>query len=451
MTLSIVTTTTNSAPVLEHINPDQLTIATNVRTEVALDPAFVDNIRTNGVVQPIVATRTEDGSVAVRAGQRRTLAAREAGLATIPVYIIDAGTESDRLVQQIIENDAREALGDLDRIAAYRQLELEGLSPTKIAQRVGVKRDVVKASLTVAVSAAAQDAIATTQVSLDDALLFAEFEGDEAALTQLRGGAEHNWPLGAVADRIRTDRKRSAAVAARIEQLQGEGRPVCGMDDEDSTARRLWDLADAKGTPLNVDEHTTCPGAITMVGYNYDGPTENAACADPAAHGHTLRWGGSGVVQSGPRTEEQKEERRLLIERNKAWDAAEVTRRAWIKELLQRKTLPDSAMVFIATAMTSLRSTLGDTVYRSSLAYELMGVKRTHNPKDGDPLAAIAANRPARAGHVTLAVVLGGLEDSTSRESWRHPQANIATYLEQLQTWGYDLSNVERIAARLDS
>lgn len=50
-----------------------------------LDAGFIDSIRENGVLTPILTWRGEDGGVHVRAGQRRTVAAREAGAATVPV------------------------------------------------------------------------------------------------------------------------------------------------------------------------------------------------------------------------------------------------------------------------------------------------------------------------------------------------------------------------------
>lgn len=47
------------------------------------DVQFIASTREHGVLQPITAIRTDDG-VEVRDGQRRALAARQVGLATIP-------------------------------------------------------------------------------------------------------------------------------------------------------------------------------------------------------------------------------------------------------------------------------------------------------------------------------------------------------------------------------
>src|ERR1700758_137891 len=72
---------------LEHLPPGDLNIDVNVRDAATLDPQFVASIREHGVLQPVTAFRGPDGVVKVRYGQRRVLAAVQAGLASIPVYV----------------------------------------------------------------------------------------------------------------------------------------------------------------------------------------------------------------------------------------------------------------------------------------------------------------------------------------------------------------------------
>ena len=154
-------------------------MATNVRTaaEASLDKEFLDSVSANGVLVPIVATRDENG-VHVRYGQRRTLAAQQVGLPSVPVYIVeaDAADDAQRIVEQLVENDQRQALTDGDRIQAYKALELEGLSVTAIAKRTGTKRDKIKTGLTVAASETGTRLIAETGMTLDQAATLIEFE-----------------------------------------------------------------------------------------------------------------------------------------------------------------------------------------------------------------------------------------------------------------------------------
>ena len=100
------------------------------RDDAALDADFVASVKQHGLTNPIVAVRTADGVVRVRAGQRRTLAARECGLATIPVYVRRVtdgeGDEKaqavERVAEQIVENDQRQALADAQRVRGIQQL-----------------------------------------------------------------------------------------------------------------------------------------------------------------------------------------------------------------------------------------------------------------------------------------------------------------------------------------
>jgi len=106
---------------------------------------------------------------------------------------------------------------------------------------------------------------------------------------------------------------------------------------------------------------------------------------------------------------------------------------------------PKDVTAFIATALTEHRSHVGDHLVRgNSLAADLLGTQA-----DGarDAVTAYLAGHPTRAAHVTLAIVLGGVEGSTSKETWRYEanRTRFAGYFTQLQTWGYVLSDVERI------
>ena len=91
---------------------------------------------------PITGIRHPDNSdvIRVRAGQRRTLAAREVGLATVPVYVLpssaaDASEETiERIVHQIVTNDQAQALTDAQRARGIQQMLDAGVSATKVAK-----------------------------------------------------------------------------------------------------------------------------------------------------------------------------------------------------------------------------------------------------------------------------------------------------------------------------
>jgi ParB family chromosome partitioning protein len=144
-------------------------------------------------------------------------------------------------------------------------------------------------------------------------------------------------------------------------------------------------------------------------------------------------------------TDEQKAERKTLIANNKAWASAEVVRREWLAEFLSRKTLPKDAGTVIAQGLTIHRRHVGSAVTNgNTLAHTLLGIERG-GYYEADKLAAMIEHSPAKAQHVTLAIVLAGIEDSTDKTTWRYPEVAKAQYFQQLGKWGYGLSDVEQI------
>lgn len=110
------------------INPEEL-------SELA------DSIRENGIIQPLIVTRSvQPSGYTLIAGERRLLAARQAGLEAVPVLIREA-TEQQLLELALIENVQRADLSPLEAAEAYRQLTDDfSLTHDQIALRVGKSR-----------------------------------------------------------------------------------------------------------------------------------------------------------------------------------------------------------------------------------------------------------------------------------------------------------------------
>lgn len=112
---------------------------------------LADSIREYGIIQPLIVTRSEDaegeeGYILV-AGERRLLAARLAGLESVPVILREA-SDQQRLELALVENLQRADLGPLEEAEAYRQLAEDfDLSHEDIAGRVGKKRATVTNTL----------------------------------------------------------------------------------------------------------------------------------------------------------------------------------------------------------------------------------------------------------------------------------------------------------------
>ncbi|MGE5174936.1 MAG: ParB/RepB/Spo0J family partition protein [Hyphomicrobiales bacterium] len=110
------------------------------------DPATIRelaaSIRERGVLQPVLVRPSGDGYQLV-AGERRFLAAREAGFHSIPA-IVRPLTDRESLLIALIENIQRENLNPIDEARAYYRLATEyGLQHEEIGQRVGKDRSTV--------------------------------------------------------------------------------------------------------------------------------------------------------------------------------------------------------------------------------------------------------------------------------------------------------------------
>ena len=114
------------------------------------------SIRRIGVVQPLVV-RPKALAAAnqipapeelwqIVAGERRWLAAKRAGLATVPCVVREWNDEQT-LQGQLVENLQREGLHELDEADGYRQLRLHGWDAARIARELGRSRSYVHARL----------------------------------------------------------------------------------------------------------------------------------------------------------------------------------------------------------------------------------------------------------------------------------------------------------------
>ena len=451
MTLTTEITRTEQHGTIEYLDPNTLVIEANIRFAPEMDKddkELVESIKQVGVLEPVVARRDDTGTVLVRMGQRRTIAACEAGATTIPVFVTEAADDTARrIIEQLAENDHRKALTGAEHVAAFQQLAFEGLSVATIAKQTRHSSKAVKDALAVAENAGASEAIAKHDLTLDQAAALIEFEGDSDTVDALIEVATESPEQFAHATQRARDEKRLTAIReTAVADLIERGFTVLdhepGYYETDFTPIR--DLLTKDGEKVTeadiaqVEERA----AFVRVYYTSEEATIFYYLADPKAAGfHKDR----GNASSGPMSDEQKEERKTLIANNKAWASAETVRREWLASLLSRKTLPKDAGVVIATGLTAYRSITGTAIERGNLlAHQFFGIDRA-DYWGTDKLAPLVTEAPTKSQHIILAVVLGGMESATSKETWRHPSAPMRDYFQHLSDWGYVLSEVEQL------
>jgi len=127
---------------------------------------LADSIKEHGVIMPIIAADTGDEHYTIIAGERRTRAARLAGLEEVPV-IIRNYTDQKRMEISLIENIQRSDLNPIEEATAYKNLmDFSSLSHEELAARVGKNRSTVTNALRLLkLSAEVQKSLETGELS----------------------------------------------------------------------------------------------------------------------------------------------------------------------------------------------------------------------------------------------------------------------------------------------
>jgi len=180
------------APIVEHGERIQRLPLANItpsplqpRVDFSSDQLheLVESIRERGIIQPLIV-RQANGVYELIAGERRWRAAKEIGLADVPVIVREA---SDREVLELalIENLQREGLNPIEEAAAYARLHQEfSLTQEEISRRVGKSRaSVANAMRLLDLESDAQSLLKHGRISV----------GHAKVLLSLKNHSEQKW------------------------------------------------------------------------------------------------------------------------------------------------------------------------------------------------------------------------------------------------------------------
>ena len=106
------------------------------------------SIKENGILQPLTVRELEGGDFELIAGERRLRAAKDAGLETVPVYILSVDADVEMMEFALVENIQRVDLKPLEKAEGYAILSGKyDLSQDEIAKRVGKSRPAIANAL----------------------------------------------------------------------------------------------------------------------------------------------------------------------------------------------------------------------------------------------------------------------------------------------------------------
>ncbi|NMD64239.1 UNVERIFIED_ORG: ParB family chromosome partitioning protein [Nocardia globerula] len=255
------------------LDPSDLDIGDNVRDQVDLTatPEFVESIREHGVLEAISAVQYADGRIVVRDGQRRTLAAREAGVDSIPVIVrLDTAPDErqrnvTRVIAQMEANDNRLALTPGQRAAGVTELLDLGVPVSKVVKAIHVDKEWVENAAKVGRSAVARQSLDEGQLDFEKAAIIAEFEDDEDAVRVL---LDRSWGYGffAYAEQLRAQRIEQEEFEEAAKLYRDKGYTV--LDQHPGYGSKVLAVADlqtADGGAVTLEHIEANAAAWTVV------------------------------------------------------------------------------------------------------------------------------------------------------------------------------------------
>ena len=132
---------------LSEIRPNKYQPRKNFDQENLTD--LTNSIKERGVIQPIIVRKSnsDDAKYEIIAGERRWLAAKQAGLHDIPVVVTDAD-DLKSLEFAIVENVQRHDLNPLEEAQGYKRLIDEfSYDQQKVSQFIGKSRSYITNAL----------------------------------------------------------------------------------------------------------------------------------------------------------------------------------------------------------------------------------------------------------------------------------------------------------------
>ncbi|MCZ6733648.1 MAG: ParB/RepB/Spo0J family partition protein [Gammaproteobacteria bacterium] len=213
---------------------------------------LADSIRSQGVVQPIVARELKTGNYEIIAGERRWRAAQMAGLETVPAIVRRVPDEA-AIVIALIENIQREDLNPLEEASVLQQLIGEfGMNHQKVADTVGRSRTAVTNLLR----------LLTLNEDVRKLLLAGKLDmGHARALLALPAGAQ-GQVARLVVQRDLSVRETEALVRRRLRQPAARKK---SRSSNDADIRSLQDeLAERLGAKVRINHKRSGRGQLTI-------------------------------------------------------------------------------------------------------------------------------------------------------------------------------------------
>ncbi|WP_115790021.1 ParB/RepB/Spo0J family partition protein [Arthrobacter silvisoli] len=222
----------------------------NVRRDVGIVTDLANSITAQGIMQPFVVAPVPEtpgfpelnGRYIIIAGHRRHTAAKLAGIDVVPCVIReDLDTEPKQLEAMLVENTQRTDLTVMEEARAYQAiLDFPGYNLKTVSKAVGRSQKLIKdrAKLTT-IPDAAVEKLEAKQMTLDDAMVFADFADDEKATQRLldaHGTYNWNWEVR----NVKHAREAAQRITESTTKLTGLGATIIERPENLNSKESEW-------------------------------------------------------------------------------------------------------------------------------------------------------------------------------------------------------------------
>lgn len=221
-------------------NPKQPRVEFNQRQLEEL----CESIKTNGILQPIIIEQAENGDFYIIAGERRTRAAKMAGLEKVPVQLRKFD-EQKKLEMALVENIQRADLNPIEEAMAYYNLiQMGDLNQEEVARRVGKARttvanairllklpdDIQRSLVSGQISSGHARALLMVKNDADMRVMFGKIVGSGLSVREAEALAEQ-YNNGGRASAKKSDDKKKSRKDADVLNFEQELRNIFGTRD----------------------------------------------------------------------------------------------------------------------------------------------------------------------------------------------------------------------------
>ncbi len=233
---------------------------------------LADSIRMQGIIQPLTVRRLSDQSYQLISGERRLMASKRAGLATVPAYVRTANDEQ-MIELALIENIQRQDLNPLEIAMGYKRLMEEcHLVIEQVGEKVGKKRSTVNNYLRLLkLPPDIQLALREERLSMGHARALLGLEDPMQQLLVFRKAIDNGWSVRQVEEEVR-----------RLQQPAPPAQPKPPTAYELQLRTLQQQLSSRYGTRVRIQTSERGVGEIRLSFFSDDDLNRLLALLDPS-------------------------------------------------------------------------------------------------------------------------------------------------------------------------